>query len=55
MPWGNEQMGVGSAVCVEECPVGATCVPQETASTNPQPQDLPIEEILCKADARFAG
>ncbi len=31
MPWVNEEMCVGCGVCVDECPVGAISMPDETA------------------------
>ena len=34
MPWVNEEMCVGCAVCVEECPVGAIALVDETARIN---------------------
>lgn len=34
MPWVNAELCVGCAVCVEECPVGAISMVEETAQIN---------------------
>ena len=36
MPWVDQEMCAGCGVCIEQCPVGAVCIPDEVAVIDEQ-------------------